>query len=318
MGILFGHNPDSCFNCKHYSGMLGCIKGKRNGSVLQTNICPLYENKYEAREQERLERAKQEEIKRLQRENERLQWEKIDQEREMEQLRRENERLSQETAESSSNHSLSHSEYESYCGSSDGQEELSELLGELGEELEELKKQFREYPESIKDVIDEAIRVMRGLRQTDWEDAIVDNSKLKDVVERVVSSYSRLDSLADSGLFDSDFKKELSGLKNKADTELMRLSDVFKEEINWHFVEGNFNVAFILADCFNLFETEEASDLYKKCKAKYLETILKKARTLIESKQYEDAIDYLEIFEEEEVAKSLIRTARNCLKDKSF
>lgn len=286
---IFGTEEKKCFNCRHYSTFLGCSKDKRKGIVLETNICPLYENLHDYKEHLKKEQKNADKRKHLAEENQRLSDEV--------------QRLKQNAPYSNRTETLFNSKSNISFANDDNfesllfkNESLSEnidcdslLLDETYDDLVELEKELNlQRIKAIKELERNYISVIDQL--SPYRDM--------DLAFKIVK-FQDLDSFMESIKTIITESKELSGTKkyDSLRTELKQKTEEFslgyENEIELHLSKRNYNVAYALAKPYALSGLRNSKQLLKTCKEKYLKYCKETADIFVAKKEYNQAIDFL-------------------------
>lgn len=305
MGLFFDDLTEKreCTTCKHYGTFTGCSKGKLPGQM-NAITCSYFENVYKYKEQLKKERE-------AERERERLQRERDETERENERLRKENERLSNSSSSSllsspSSSYAPSTSSYELEdetlnLDDSDSEEEITqeELEDTLFEKYELL---INEITKNFKPII----KQIRELRKEDYSNNVVTIDGLDDFMDSIKSLMDALITADGS----KNYVKKVQKLKLEYESKVDSFFALFVEEINWHFNNSHYNVAFALSESYCLSEADGSEALNKKCKKEYVAYSLSKAQKMIDEGKYDEVIAFLEPINNESGVKELLRRCR--------
>ena len=238
------------------------------------------------KERERMERQNREEREKLERERRTM-------EDENNRLRMENERLS-----SSSYSSLSYDSDDSYDFDDYDEDDEEVTEDSLTDQLESTTKEFTNNFKSVSKTIKE-------MRKEDYSNNVVDTSQLDEFMESV-KDFKKILFGIDLNNYSKEFKANVKKIKSDFENHLDKFLLLFVQEIEWHYSEKHYNVAYSLANAINSYDSKSYSSLFKKCEKSFISFTLDKAKDFIEEKDYEAAIEFLKPIKDKKEAKELI------------
>lgn len=177
---------------------------------------------------------------------------------------------------------------------SDNCDLMSDDIDESGvfpEELEDsLLKQLRESIDIIIPNLDSIIDQIQSINPSDYTPENIICIKGVDSFMRLVKTTDELFQVVNEA---NNLSYEAEELVSEYNRGIMKFKNAYSKEVNKHYNNGRYNIAFSLAKLLVKSGIDGSEKLYKKCIGKYIESIVAVVERLIDENNYEDALLYL-------------------------